>query len=321
MTPRKILSVIFILGGFATGFGQRAVNPKAEESYNKAMLQLRDGLIRDAIPLLGRAIELDKNYTDAYLSLAGVYSELKNYQKSADYYELAQQVDPAYFRYYLLPYSITLAGLGRFENALAAVNNFLTVPKLGDNSIKSALYRKGTYEFAINYAKNHKPNAYVFNPVNLGDSVNSQQSEYYPTVTFNDSLLVFTRRNGSREDFMSSVIGKSFSKAELIHGDINIEPLKGAINISADGEWLLFAGDFGKRGLGSFDIYISYNTPSGWSEPENLGANINTDFWETSPSLSPDKNALYFASNRPGGYGGSDLYVSYRQTNGKFGPA
>ena len=79
-------------------------------------------------------------------------------------------------------------------------------------------------------------------------------------------------------------------------------------------------GIFRAKGFGNFDLYISYNTPTGWSEPINLGANINTEFWESSPSLSPDKNALYFSSDRPGGYGGKDLYVSYR-VNGKWLPA
>ncbi len=123
------------------------------------------------------------------------------------------------------------------------------------------------------------------------------------------------------EDFIESKLTPSgYSKAELIKGDINIEPFKGAINISQDGEWLLFAGDFGNKGYGNFDLYISYDTPTGWSEPINLGANINTEFWESSPSLSPDKNALYFSSDRPGGHGGKDLYVSYR-VNGKWQPA
>jgi outer membrane protein OmpA-like peptidoglycan-associated protein len=62
-------------------------------------------------------------------------------------------------------------------------------------------------------------------------------------------------------------------------------------------------------------------TPQGWSEPENLGANINTEFWESSPSLSPDNRVLFFSSNRPGGYGGKDLYISYRTAEGKWSPA
>lgn len=53
----------------------------------------------------------------------------------------------------------------------------------------------------------------------------------------------------------------------------------------------------------------------------NLGDKINTEFWETTPSLSPDKRTLYFTSNRPGGIGGADLYVSQMQANGKWGPA
>ncbi|MFX8945995.1 hypothetical protein ABTN08_20450, partial [Acinetobacter baumannii] len=52
-----------------------------------------------------------------------------------------------------------------------------------------------------------------------------------------------------------------------------------------------------------------------------MGTAINTDFWESSPAISPDKQTLYFSSNRPGGYGGRDLYVSYRKPNGTWSPA
>ena len=65
-------------------------------------------------------------------------------------------------------------------------------------------------------------------------------------------------------------------------------------------------------GFGSCDLYISYLTPEGWSTPENMGNRINTEAWESAPSLSPDKRDLYFASSRLGGYGGQDLYVSHR---------
>jgi outer membrane protein OmpA-like peptidoglycan-associated protein len=125
-----------------------------------------------------------------------------------------------------------------------------------------------------------------------------------------------------REDFMESNMSKKgFSLAKPIEGDINIEPKKGAITSSQDGDWILFAGQFSGQGFGNYDIYKSVYTPKGWSEPENLGANINTEFWESSPSLSPDNRVLFFSSNRPGGYGGKDLYVSYRNANGSWGPA
>ncbi|CAN5300958.1 hypothetical protein BH11BAC6_BH11BAC6_12980 [soil metagenome] len=317
--------ILFILGfPWALYAQEKRINLKAQKAYEAAMLQLNDGLVRDAIPLLGKAIEFEPGYTDAYLSLAGVYGELKNYAKSIQYYETAKKLDTAYFKFYYLPYSVNLAGLGRFDDALHAVDTFLTIPNLNERSIKSAMYRRHCYEFAVAYNNAHSLSDYVFNPLNLGDSINSKQYEYLPSFTIDDSIIVFTRRNddGITEDFiMSRLTNNGYSKATLINGRLNEEPKKGAINISQDGEWLVFAGNFPQTGFGNFDIYLSYNTPDGWSAPINMGQNINTEYWESSPSLSPDKNALYFSSDRPGGFGGIDIYVCYRAANGKWGPA
>lgn len=296
------------------------VNKKALDIYFKALDNLNFGYTKEALPMLEKAIAIDNRFADAYLSLAGAYGELKNYDKSVYFYEKGRGIDTAYFKYYNLPYSINLAGLGKFSTALAAVNQFLQIPNLNEKSLKSAEYRRNCYSFALNYEQqNHTPD-YVFAPINLGDSVNSPQSEYYPSFTIDDSTLVFTRRaEGIRENFiLSKKNNEGFSKATLINGQLNIEPSKGGINISQDGEWLIFAGNFPGKGYGDFDLYISYNTPQGWSVPVNLGSNINTDYWESSPSLSADKNTLYFSSNRPGGFGGKDLYVSFRSAAGKW---
>jgi len=304
----------------AQKYNPETVNKKASEAYAEAINILQnDADVKNALPVLNKAIEYDAKFVDAYLSLGGVYGELKDYANSISNYQKAFAIDSDYSKYFLLPYSINLAGAGKFDDALTTINNFLTIPNLNEKSKKGALYRKRCYEFAVQYAASHSSADYEFVPVNLGDSINSARSEYYPSFTIDDSILVFTRRGeGIREDFVESIITpKGYSKATIIKGDINLEPSKGAINISQDGEWLLFAGNFAGKGFGDFDLYISYDTPTGWSEPINLGANINTEFWESSPSLSPDKNALYFSSNRPGGYGGKDLYVSYR-VNGKW---
>ncbi len=324
----KALFLVFITllityAPFAQVHQPAKLNPKAEALYEKAMDLLQNNAFRDAIPLLTQCISIDSNYLDAYLSLAGACGELKKYQQAVTLYEKVRTKDSNYFKVYNLPYSINLAGLGRFEEALQAVTVFANIPRISERGIRSAAYRKRCYEFAIDYAKKHPAADYVFTPVNLGDSVNTPMLEYYPSVTVTDSLLVFTRRTGSqREDFIESRITKQgFGKSKLIDGDINIEPKKGALTVSQDGEWLLFAGALSGKTFGSYDIYISYSTPQGWSEPQNMGESINTEFWESSPSLSPDKRALYFSSNRPGGSGGADLYVSYRLPNGKWSHA
>jgi outer membrane protein OmpA-like peptidoglycan-associated protein/tetratricopeptide (TPR) repeat protein len=296
-------------------------NPKALKKYNEALVALEDNRSADGIALLGNALQIDSNFIDAYLSLAGALGNTKQYKKAVTVYERARLKDSIYFIPYLLPYSINLAGLGQFEEALAAINQFVTLDGLSGRSLKAAQYRKKTFEFAVSGPQKNKNASYVFAPKNLGDSVNSRFSEYYPSVTVTDDALVFTRRTGNaREDFMLSGIPHkdSFNKAAPLDGDINLEPRKGAITVSQDGDWLFFAADIAGAGVGGFDIYKSVYTPTGWSEQENLGDSINTDFWESSPAISPDKRALYFSSTRPGGYGGADLYVSYLKPNGRW---
>lgn len=324
----KAIFCCFFSVGFlslsAQSYQPDKVQPKIQARYDKALDMLADGAVKEAAEALAVCIREDSNFVDAYLSLAGLMGQLKKYDRSVQLYEKARSRDTAYFVPYYLPYSINLAGLGKFADALTAVQNFLAYPKLNERSIRSGQYRKSCYEFALQYASLHKDAGYHFLPVNLGDSVNTSESEYYPSVTVTDSLLVFTRRSTSshREDFVESrITHQGFGKWKLIDGDINTETNKGALSVSQDGEWMLFAGQLSAQTYKSFDIYISYYTPQGWSEPQNMGENINTDFYETAPTLSPDKRALYFVSNRPGGYGGSDLYVSYRQPNGKWGPA
>jgi hypothetical protein len=58
-----------------------------------------------------------------------------------------------------------------------------------------------------------------------------------------------------------------------------------------------------------------------WSIPEKLGPNINTDDRETHASLSSDGKYLFFTSDRAGGFGGLDIYVSEKMRNGMWGPA
>ena len=138
-------------------------------------------------------------------------------------------------------------------------------------------------------------------------------SEYFPALTIDNRELIFTRRvRNVNEDFFGTTSRNGvWSEAKPLQGNINTNFNEGAQSISQDGQWLIFTGCNFQEGYGSCDLYISYLTPDGWSAAENMGNRINTDQWESAPSLSPDKHDLYFASRRPGGYGGSDIYVSH----------
>ncbi|MDI3320029.1 OmpA family protein [Pinibacter soli] len=303
-------------------FDPNKVDKKAAQLYSKALELAQGDEFVQSIQVLRNAIKIDPLFEDAYLSMAGMFGQLKVYDSAILYYEKARSIDAAYFQDYNLPYSINLAGKGRFEDALRAVDTFLSIPNLNESSVKAGSYRKKTYEFAIDYGKNNPISNYTFAPKNLGDSVNSETSEYYPTLTIDGKQLIFTRRvDHMNEDFYGSDLAKDgkWAKAKLLGGNINSNLNEGAQNISLDGKWLVFTGCNFPEGYGSCDLYISYLTPTGWSFPENLGGKVNTEDWESAPSLSPDKRDLYFASRRPDGYGGSDIYVCHLLPNGKFG--
>ncbi len=299
------------------------VNKKAKALYDTGLQYAQDGQYGLAEKNLLDAIAKDAKYVDAYLSLAGVYGQTKQYPLCVAYYEKAFLLDEGYTMEYKLPYSINLAGMGEFQKALDAINELLDKkPPKNSSSLKAAEYRKRSYEFAVDFAAKNNTSEYVFAPLNLGEGVNTEEPEYFPVLTIDGKELVFTRSLGRRnEDFYTSRQNEKgeWAQAAPLPGAINTPMNEGAQTISQDGQWVVFTACNRRDGFGSCDLYISYLDEQGWSEAINLGGRVNSDQWESQPCLSPDKKELYFTSRRPGGYGGADIYVTRLQPNGKWG--
>ena len=320
-----ITSYIVLLTSYVSKsqwYDPEKVDHNANTIYSLALNKAQNEDYITSIKMINEAIKIEPKFVDAYLSLAGINANMKNYTESVNQFEKAFLLDSVYTYNYLLPYSISLAGTGRFNDALNAVNKFLLDTTINDRSRKAGEFRKGTYQFAIDYANTHPDKNYIFKPENLGDSINTTNLEYFPSLTIDGKKMIFTKRIKDNEDFYESDLDNNgkWGKAFSLPGNINSTTFnEGAQNISQDGKWLLFTGCNFPEGLGSCDLYISYLTKKGWSEPENLGPNVNSEFWESTPSLSPDKRDLYFSSNVPGGFGGKDIWVCHRNENGKWG--
>lgn len=303
----------------AQWYDPEKVGKKAGEVYGKAYEEAQEGKYDAAIQHLNEALQMDNRFVDAWLSRASVYATIKNYGASVKDFAVGLQLDTLYGQPYLLPYSISLAGIGKFAEALDAVNRFLAIPKLNEKSLAAGKYRQKTYQFALDYAQKHPAGNYVFAPANMGDSINSTSLEYFPSLTIDGRNLIYTRRVNNDEDFYeSNFINGKWSKAQALGGRINTNLNEGAQNISQDGRLLIFTGCNYPEGQGSCDLYFAYRNKTGWTEPQNLGGLVNTDYWESSPSISPDMRELYFASNFPEGYGGKDIFVTRRMPNGKW---
>ena len=215
---RKLLLLILVIPCFlqagAQWYDPEKVNHKANTIYNLAINKAQNNEYVAALKMIREALKIEPRFVDAYLSTAGIYANMKDYKSSATNFEKAFELDRVYSNYYLLPYSISLAGDGRFKESLKAVETFLTIPSLNERSKKAGEFRKKTYEFAINYADKQDDKAYIFKPINMGDSINTFNLEYFPSLTIDGKKLIFTKRIGNNEDFYESdLIDGVWSKA------------------------------------------------------------------------------------------------------------
>lgn len=299
------------------------VNKKAAALYQQAGERVNDQNYISAAGLLTQAIQIDKNYVDAYIALANVYFKLNTYNKSIETFEAAFAIDSIYTLQDKLMYSTALASVGKFTQALEALTLVLNnKPPKNEKQLQAYQQRKKNYEFAVTYNNTFLKNRqYNFNPVNAGSSINTKESEYFPSLTIDKKELLFTRRLGSaNEDFFSSNFNAAeWSMARPLNGDINTSYNEGALQISQDGKWLVFTGCHRPEGFGGCDLYIAYFQNGQWSAAKNMGRKINSDQWDSQPCLSPDKREIYFASSRPGGYGGIDIYVTRLNEKGFWG--
>src|SRR6185436_1660117 len=168
-----------------------------------------------------------------------------------------------------------------------------------------------------------------FNPVNLGDSINTDVDEYLPALTADDLTLVYTRRRvmgtdhlgrkDYNEDFYISKKEDGKWMPSLNMGEpINTLGNEGAHCISPDGMFLYFTA-CNRDNYKGCDLYYSRKAGNHWSPPLNAGSIVNSESWDSQPTISADGKAIYFLSSRPGGLGKQDIWKTVKNEKGFWG--
>jgi hypothetical protein len=219
----------------------------------------------------------------------------------------------------------------KFDEALASIEKFTANKKVTEERKLKALQ-------LAEYCKNAK--ALVAAPVeaqieNIGEIMNTVNSEYVPVISSDEQVMIFTYRGdqstGGKQNAMniSDELGIYYEDVFITHkeGDnwvspssigpnINTNVHDAAIAISNDGQKLFIFRDNSYDGG---DIYLSTLSGDSWSTPEKLVGDVNTGAWEGSASLTADEKTLYFSSEKSGGYGGKDLYRATLMQDGSWG--
>jgi len=269
-----------------------------------------------ALELLDKAVKKDPKFVEAYMLEAQIYSELKQYEKAVECYKKTFEINPDFFPNNFFTCGCVELMLGKYADAKPLFEKFITYPRINPEFKEAAdLYIKSC-DFAMEAIKHPVP----FQPSNMGPSINTAESEYYPGITADDQYFLFTRSSRGdaqgvlQEDFFySRKLNGAWQPALNLGPPINTPMNEGAPSISADGQMLIFTGCNRPGGYGACDLYFSKRVSADkWSRPQNMGPKVNSKFWESQPSISSDGKTLFFVSNRPGGFGrdNADIWMS-----------
>ncbi len=299
-------------GDFVT---RKTASDKLKKSYKKGMQYSRAGQNEKALHEFSKALKKEPTFIDAQIQWAAIHYDLRNYEMAKQGFEKVIEIDSFYKKKVFYWLALTEMQLKKFDEAVLHFENYLAAKPNND------ILEKKSKRYIANsrFMKTAYANPVPYEPKSLGENINTENPEYLPSLTADGKQLIYTARLYGQEDFiMSTKKDGVWQKGVPLKG-VNTEQNEGAQSISVDGKFLVFTACDRKDGYGRCDLYYSEVRDGRWTPAANIGSPINSSAWESQPSISADGRALYFASDRKGGKGGKDIWVSYRQKDGKWG--
>lgn len=275
-------------------------------------------------------LERKKNWAKALPLLQAYVNNfgIENFYKStpllwrlAQLYERTGDLNQAkaYYRLVLKHHRTDVHRIQQYYDSLEANTKALYVPL--KHYYEMVEYRKSLNTF--------QPPKGVY--TNMGEAINSKHEDYGPVISTNRDQIIFSSKRVRRKDingtpnedlFYAANKDGQWEDARSFGKPINSIYNEGSACISKDGKTLYFARCECPDCHGNCDLYMATRLKDGnWGNIRNLGANVNSRAWDSQPSLSKNEDTLYFASDRLGGFGMSDIYFSYKLKNGRWAPA
>ncbi|ADR20808.1 hypothetical protein MATR_15660 [Marivirga tractuosa] len=164
--------------------------------------------------------------------------------------------------------------------------------------------------------------------LSMGKQINSNMADYAPALTLDNKTMIFTSKrslsgsilsNNSNEDLYIAVQEDGMWQDAVQLRGVNSRHNEGSAALNAEGNQIIFARCGSPEGFGNCDLYETHlQEDSTWSKAVNLGANLNSKAWDSHPALSVTGDSLFFASDRIGGFGLSDIYFSVKDEEGNW---
>lgn len=295
-------------------------------AYKRGEKKIEQGEYQLAIEKFYEAIAKDYRTGDAYYFIGESYRMSNRIDEALEYYQKAVSrkavEEDAYLRY-----SEALQANGEYEKALDVLEDYL------DNATDEAVIEKANFRLqSLQTFLDEVVNKKTYFRIKPLDELNTTFGEFAPV--YNNGKIYFSSNRGNEAIYNATgtpyynIYGVNSRGANV---DLStLAPLEGIINepdihegpatFTPDGRTMVFAkSNTGKRkGRKEVSLYVSVLRRSGWSTPRLIRVN-DPEAWDSTPTFSTDGRTLYFASNREGGFGGTDIYLASSDGRGRFG--
>ncbi|MCB0637539.1 MAG: PD40 domain-containing protein, partial [Lewinella sp.] len=327
--PRWLLFAALLLPVFLFAQGYAPMpGTLAARHFQAAEAAMLDKDFGQAIRLFERALSAQPTLVAAHKMIGECYALQGNYRLAADHYLKTLEADSLFSRKLYYELGDSYYKMGRPELALyyfarfqelqelphdvfglhgvaEAADELILLNRLPGN-LRACTISMDSIKF-INITEIH----------NLGPQVNSRYDDYFPFLTNNQTDLYFTRQreDGDEDLYFSEYRQGAWRSGERIRG-FNTDQPEGMSTLVRDGRRLFFTACLREGVGGPCDIWEALVSGKEITELQSLGGPVNTGAWESQAAISCDGSRLYFASNRAGGLGGTDLWMSERLPNG-----
>lgn len=287
----------------------KTASSSLKKSYQKALNFYKSNQYPKAQKAFEKILKKSPTFIDANIILGSIHFDLNDWEPAEKYFQKAIELDKDYQPKVFYTLSICNYSNQHFSEAHHNIKEFLKLEQKNSELISKANKRLITFQFADSASRNP-----VATKSTSLSNINSDFSEYLPSVSADGKTIVFTRKiNNDNEDlFISYLLDEGQWTTPKDIEELNTPYNEGAPALSPDGNTLVFVSCDRKESYGGCDLFISYKTENGWSPAANFGDKINSPAYETQPCLSDNGKMILFCSNRIGGFGGKDIWLSFK---------
>ena len=325
---KGILFFLILFVSSSVGFGQTSYSTKSKKAikyYQEAQVLLSQRRFNEAIRKLNSALEKDNDFIEAHLRLAFSYELIREINAQQYHLEQIVRIEPNAKNYKNVYYSLgkVYFSKGMYEQSAAQISKLRNLGIDNDRILVDVAELNRNLDFAIENIKN----PIDIQPRPLPNIINSFPLQYFPVLTADEQAIIYTVRLGVQfHDDENIVISEknaegNWGKPRSISPNINSQFNEGTCTISADGRILIFTTCEGRETFGSCDLFITTKIGDEWSVPKNLGRNVNSRSWDSQPALSADGRKLFFISDRGGGFGKRDIWMSEKDAQNQWNKA